>query len=58
MLGTAIATTLEFLFTHRELIEEVFDAVAEGTPVEAIKLAVREAKKAASEAAIREEMGQ
>jgi hypothetical protein len=57
-ISTVVAMALSFMAEHADLIEAVIDAVAHGTPKDVLVLAIREAKKQASEAAIREEMSQ
>lgn len=55
-----IGTLLElgsFLVAHADLIQDIAEAIAHGTPKEAIKAAIRVAKVQASDAAFKEELG-
>ncbi len=52
-----LATVGEFLFEHADLLEDVVDALAKGTPKDAIRAAIRRAKVEASDAAFKEELG-
>lgn len=55
-MGT-ITTILALLAEHADLIEDVVSALAAGTPKDALKAAVKAAKKEVSDAAFREELG-
>lgn len=46
-----------FLVYHFDLIEDIVTALANGVPKEAIKVAIRGAKVAASDAAMKSELG-
>lgn len=55
-LGLALLEASNALAEHRELIEEVVNAVRGGTPKETILAAIRKAQEETSDAAIREEL--
>lgn len=46
-----------FLLEHADLVEDVVDVLAAGTPKEALKKAIRALKVQVSDAAIKEELG-
>ncbi len=46
-----------FLLEHADLIDDIADALAKGTPKDAIRTAIRVAKVQASDAAFKEELG-
>lgn len=56
MMG-ALAKVGSFLLEHADLIEDIVDALAKGTPKDAIRAAIRAAKVQASDAAFKEELG-
>jgi hypothetical protein len=46
-----------FLLEHADLIADIVEALAKGTPKDAIKAAVRKAKIEVSDQALKEELG-
>jgi hypothetical protein len=52
-----IATILAALAEHADIIEDVVSALAAGTPKEAIRAALKSAKKKVSDEAFKEELG-
>jgi hypothetical protein len=46
-----------FLLEHGDLVEDIAEAFARGTPKDVIKAAIRHAKVEVSDAAMREELG-
>lgn len=53
----ALATAGVFLLQHADLLEDIVKALEAGTPKDALRLAIREAKVKVSDAAMREELG-
>jgi hypothetical protein len=53
----ALSKVGAFLLEHADLIDDIVDAIAKGTPKDAIRAAIRAAKVQASDAAFREELG-
>lgn len=51
------AEVLAFLFEHADLIEELYSALREGTPKDALKALIRRAKGEAWDAATRAALG-
>lgn len=53
----ALGKVGSFLLEHADLIEEIVSALAAGAPKEAIRKSIRAAKVAASDQAMRDELG-
>jgi len=56
MLGT-LADVFTWLVAHGDLFTEIYDAIKGGTPKDAIRAAVRQAKVTASDAQMKAELG-
>lgn len=55
-LATAALSVGEFLLEHADVVEDIVEALAAGTPKDAIKAAIKDAQVKVSDAAIAEEL--
>lgn len=61
MIGEALGAVGQFLLDHLDLLSEIANAIEGGTPkqaiIDAVRAAIREAKVAVSDEAMKEELG-